>query len=107
VAPENANDRILDNPAATIRIAEMIDALKRAACAAVFVASVTPAFAQGPSDAQRAAIRSNCRFDYIANCAGVPTGGLESLQCLHKNMSRLSGSCKTAVNAVPLPAAQR
>jgi hypothetical protein len=58
-----------------------------------------PAFAQAPSDAQREAIRSACRSDYIAHCSSVPPGGLESLQCLQKNMSSLSGGCKSAVNA--------
>src|ERR1043166_8104216 len=45
----------------------MIDTLKRAAKVAVFFASLAPAFAQAPSDAQRAAIRSACRSDYIAH----------------------------------------
>jgi hypothetical protein len=67
-----------------------------AAGAIVLSASV---FAQAPSDAQREAIRSACRSDYIAHCSSVPPGGLESLQCLQKNMSSLSGSCKSAVNA--------
>jgi hypothetical protein len=84
---------------------KMIDTLKRAANVAVFFASLAPAFAQAPSDAQRAAIRSACRSDYIAHCSSVPPGGIESLQCLQKNMSSLSASCKTAVNAVQAPAA--
>ena len=62
------------------------------------------AFAQAPTDAQREAIRSACRSDYIAHCSSVPPGGLESLQCLQKNMSSLSGSCKSAVSAVEAPA---
>jgi hypothetical protein len=41
----------------------------------------------------------------MAHCSSVPPGGLESLQCLQKNMSSLSGSCKTAVSAVEAPAA--
>jgi hypothetical protein len=61
------------------------------------------AFAQAPTDAQREAIRSACRSDYMAHCSSVPPGGLESLQCLQKNMSSLSGGCKTAVNAVSAP----
>jgi hypothetical protein len=61
------------------------------------------AFAQAPTDAQREAIRSACRSDYMAHCSSVPPGGLESLQCLQKNMSSLSGGCKTAVNAVSTP----
>jgi hypothetical protein len=61
-------------------------------------------FAQAPTDAQREAIRSACRSDYMAHCSSVPPGGLESLQCLQKNMSSLSGSCKSAVSAVEAPA---
>ena len=64
------------------------------------VMMATPIFGQAPTDAQREAIRSACRSDYIAHCSSVPPGGLESLQCLQRNMSSLSGSCKTAVNAV-------
>jgi hypothetical protein len=63
------------------------------------------ALAQAPTDAQREAIRSACRSDYMAHCSSVPPGGLESLQCLQKNMSSLSGSCKSAVSAVEAPAA--
>jgi hypothetical protein len=68
------------------------------------IALSVSAFAQAPTDAQRAAIRSACRSDYIAHCSSVPPGGLESLQCLQKNMSSLSGSCKSAVSAVKTPA---
>jgi hypothetical protein len=63
------------------------------------------ALAQAPTDAQREAIRSACRSDYMAHCSSVPPGGLESLQCLQKNMSSLSASCKSAVSAVEAPAA--
>jgi hypothetical protein len=73
-----------------------------AALALVMMAA--PVFAQAPTDAQREAIRSACRSDYMAHCSSVPPGGLESLQCLQKNMSSLSGSCKSAVNAVEAPA---
>jgi hypothetical protein len=69
------------------------------------VMMAAPVFAQAPTDAQREAIRSACRSDYMAHCSNVPPGGLESLQCLQKNMSSLSGSCKTAVNAVQAPSA--
>jgi hypothetical protein len=64
------------------------------------IAVTSAAFAQAPTDAQRSAIRSACRSDYIAHCSSVPPGGLESLQCLQKNMASLSASCKSAVNAV-------
>src|SRR5258708_13245667 len=69
------------------------------------VMMAAPVFAQAPTDAQREAIRSACRSDYMAHCSSVPPGGLESLQCLQKNMSSLSGSCKSAVNAVEAPSA--
>jgi hypothetical protein len=71
----------------------------------MLVMTATPVFAQVPTDAQREAIRSACRSDYMAHCSSVPPGGLESLQCLQKNMSSLSGSCKSAVSAVEAPAA--
>jgi hypothetical protein len=77
----------------------------RSATLAAAVMISASAFAQAPNDAQREAIRSACRSDYIAHCSSVPPGGLESLQCLQKNMSSLSGSCKSAVSAVEAPAA--
>lgn len=64
----------------------------------------SPAFSQAPTDAQRAAIKSQCHSDYISHCASVPPGGIEALQCLQKNMSSLSSSCQTAVRAVEAPA---
>jgi hypothetical protein len=79
-------------------------AARGAMLAAAIVISAS-AFAQAPTDAQREAIRSACRSDYVAHCSSVPPGGLESLQCLQKNMSSLSGSCKSAVSAVEAPAA--
>jgi hypothetical protein len=77
----------------------------RVAVLAGAIAISASAFAQAPTDAQRDAIRSACRSDYMAHCSSVPPGGLESLQCLQKNMSSLSGSCKSAVSAVEAPAA--
>jgi hypothetical protein len=75
--------------------------LVAARCATLaLIVVATPVVAQAPTDAQREAIRSACRSDYIAHCSSVPPGGAESLQCLQKNMSALSGSCKSAVNAV-------
>ena len=86
----------------------MNDTSKRAAmiwasmAAAIFMIA-QPAFSQAPTDAQRAAIKSQCRSDYIAHCSSVPPGGMASLQCLQKNMSSLSSSCQTAVRAVAAP----
>src|SRR6185312_6822302 len=66
--------------------------------AATFAIS-TPAFSQAPSEAQREAIKSNCRNDYIAHCSSIPPGGAASLQCLQKNMASLSAACAGAVKA--------
>jgi Cysteine rich repeat len=68
-------------------------------------ATAMPAFSQAPTDAQRSAIRSACRSDYMAHCSSVPPGGIASLQCLQKNMSSLSSGCQSAVRAVE-PAAE-
>src|SRR5205814_7993891 len=76
-----------------------------ASTATVIFAVAMPAFSQAPTDAQRNAIRSECRSDYEVHCASVPPGGAASLQCLQKNMSNLSSSCQTAVRAVEAPAA--
>jgi hypothetical protein len=72
--------------------------------AGAILATALPAFSQAPTDAQRNAIRSACRSDYIAHCSSVPPGGMASLQCLQKNMSSLSSSCKAAVDAIGAPA---
>src|SRR5437762_7438182 len=68
--------------------------------AAVTFAAGTPAFSQAPTEAQRAAIKSQCRSDYIAHCSSVTPGGAAALQCLQKNMASLSGGCQSAVRAV-------
>ena len=84
----------------------MFNMLKRWAPLATGIFMVaTPAFSQAPTDAQRNAIRSECRSDYEAHCASIPPGGAASLQCLQKNMSSLSSGCQTAVRAVEAPAA--
>src|SRR6266581_7345196 len=90
----------------------MINTLIPAAAHAALIvtalfAVATPAFSQAPTDAQRSAIRSECRSDYEAHCASVPPGGAASLQCLQKNMSSLSSGCQTAVRAVEAPAAPK
>lgn len=71
--------------------------------AAIMLAA--PALAQAPSEAQRDAIKSQCRSDYMAHCSSVPPGGEASLQCLQKNMSSLSSGCQSAVRAAEAPAA--
>ena len=98
-------------PATTKGFIQMINTLKRATklapwlSIAAILATAAPAFAQAPSQAQRDAIKSQCRSDYMAHCSSVPPGGEASLQCLQKNMSSLSSSCQSAVRAVEAPAA--
>ncbi len=71
---------------------------------ALFVAAAvtmaTSAFAQGPSEAQRAAVKAQCRSDYMTHCSSVTPGGKEALECLAQHMSSLSGGCQAAVKAV-------
>ena len=67
---------------------------------ATLLALPTLVFAQGPTDAQRAAIKSQCRSDYMAHCSSVTPGGAAALQCLQKNMTGLSAGCQSAVRAV-------
>ena len=90
----------------------MINTLTRAATlgalmTAVIFATAAPAFAQAPSQAQRDAIKTQCRSDYIAHCSSIPPGGEASLQCLQKNMSSLSSSCQSAVRAVASAGSRR
>ena len=89
----------------------MINMLRAAAfwttLAAMMFAMTPSVFSQAPTDAQRSAIRAQCRADYQANCASVPPGGMASLQCLQKNMSSLSPGCQAAVRAVEAPAAPK
>jgi hypothetical protein len=62
-------------------------------------------FAQQPTSAQRDAIRANCRSDFMANCSGVQPGGKDALECLKRNLGKLSGGCQAAVSAIsPAPA---
>ncbi len=60
---------------------------------------ITQAAAQRPSEAQAAAIKSNCRSDYMSYCSSVPTGGMASLQCLQQHTAELSPPCQSAVQA--------
>lgn len=56
--------------------------------------------AQQPTTAQRDAIRSSCRSDFMAKCSGIEPGGKAALECLERNRDGLSASCKTAIDAV-------
>ena len=62
--------------------------------------SLGSAYAQPPTDAQRNAIRSACRSDFIAQCSGVTPGGIEALTCLQQHSSTLAPACRAAVSAV-------
>ena len=89
----------------------MFDTLKRdaifcALTAALMLAVATPSFAQ-PTDAQKEAVKSACRSDYMAHCSSVTPGGEAALQCLAKNMSSLSSGCQSAVKAVEAAAAPK
>jgi hypothetical protein len=64
---------------------------------AASLVNLAPAFSQAPTGAQRDAIKSECRSDYMARCSSVPPGGEASLKCLQKNMSSLSSACQGAV----------
>lgn len=90
----------------------MFEALKRgstrgALLAAALFATATVAVAQAPTEAQKSAIRSACRSDFMARCSSVTPGGAEAFQCLQKNMSSLSSGCQTAVRALEPPAAPK
>jgi hypothetical protein len=86
----------------------MINTLKRWAPLVTAICMVaTPALSQAPTDAQRAAIKSQCRSDYMAHCSSIPPGGEASLQCLQKNMSSVSSGCQSAVRAVEPAAAPK
>jgi hypothetical protein len=88
----------------------MITTLKRAIARGALLVTAffaTATLAQAPSEAQRAAIKSQCRSDYMAHCSSIPPGGEASLQCLQKNMSSLSAGCASAVRAVEPPAAPK
>ncbi|KJC42865.1 hypothetical protein UB31_23855 [Bradyrhizobium sp. LTSP849] len=80
---------------------------RKALLAATLFATATSAFAQAPTEAQKSAIRSACRSDFIAHCSSVTPGGVEAYQCLQKNMSSLSSGCQTAVRAVEPAAAPK
>lgn len=71
----------------------------------VAVCVAGPSALAQPTEAQREAVKADCRNDYIAHCSSVPPGGEASLQCLAKNMSSLSSSCQAAVRAVQASAA--
>lgn len=80
---------------------------RQALLAAMLFATATSAFAQAPTEAQKSAIRSACRSDFMAHCSRVTPGGVEAYQCLQDHMSSLSSGCQTAVRAVEPAAAPK
>jgi hypothetical protein len=62
-------------------------------------AAGTQAAAQ-PTDAQRNAVKSACRSDFMAQCSGVTPGGAAALSCLQQHSARLSAPCQQAVAAI-------
>jgi hypothetical protein len=68
--------------------------------AAFFIGTAGMALAQQLTDAQKSAMRSSCRSDYMSYCSSVTPGGPEALQCLQKNIASLSASCRQAVAAI-------
>jgi hypothetical protein len=73
---------------------------KAATAAGMLISMAAVSQAQTPTPAQQQAIRSNCVADYRANCASVPTGGMDALICLEQHEAKLSPACRSAVEAV-------
>ncbi|MGE5260170.1 MAG: hypothetical protein ACM3MH_04740 [Actinomycetota bacterium] len=67
---------------------------------ALVLAWPTGSAAAKPTDEQLAAIKANCRSDFMSNCWGVPRGGAEAFQCLKEHLASLSAPCQQAVKAV-------
>lgn len=55
--------------------------------------------AQQMTDAQKSAIRDNCRSDYMQHCSSVPPGTAQSLACLQQNAAKVSAACQRALGA--------
>lgn len=53
-----------------------------------------------PTQAQQNAVKSACRSDFMAQCAGVTPGGAAALSCLQQHSASLSPSCQQAVAAL-------
>jgi hypothetical protein len=67
----------------------------------VLCGAVAPASAKDaqPYDAADAA-RKYCGGAYKRYCKSVPTGGIESLNCLKEHVKRLPPACRKAVQAL-------
>jgi hypothetical protein len=79
-----------------------------AACVTLQLWVATGSANAQPTAEQQSALRNNCRSDFMSNCSGVTPGGAEALQCLQRNVAKLSPGCQSAVNALsPRPAPQQ
>jgi len=84
----------------TTRSARLLQPRKdRCRVLVALVASLLPLTlnAQQPTPQQQSAIRQSCRGDFQANCAGVPTGGSDALQCLKNNFDKATPGCQKAL----------
>jgi len=66
----------------------------------LLVGTSLAASAQQPTSEQISAIRSSCRSDFMAQCAGVKPGTRDALECLKRNAAKVSPPCKAALDAV-------
>jgi hypothetical protein len=75
--------------------------LSAGALALALCATAAPALAKyaQPYNAADAA-RKYCGGAYKRYCKSVPTGGIESLNCLKAHMNRLPRACRKAVQAL-------
>jgi hypothetical protein len=71
------------------------------ALALVLCATAVPALAKDPEPYNAAdAARKYCGGAYKRYCKSVPTGGIESLNCLKEHVKRLPPACRKAVQAL-------
>jgi hypothetical protein len=70
------------------------------ALAWILCVPIGAAYGQQPTDAQRNAVKSACRSDFIAQCSGVTPGGMEALNCLQQHEASLSTACQDAISAL-------
>ncbi|KQP40075.1 hypothetical protein ASF49_21480 [Methylobacterium sp. Leaf104] len=66
-----------------------------AATSALVVALSGKASAQNADE--MAAIRANCRMDYLRFCAGMSPGGPEVRACFQRNRANLSDGCSASI----------
>jgi hypothetical protein len=71
------------------------------ALALALCVTAAPALAKDPEPYNAAdAARKYCGGSYKRYCKSVPTGGIESLNCLKEHVKRLPPACRKAVQAL-------